>query len=85
MIAHNPLHGSGQASFPHPALALGEDAHAAQGTGMTDGRPRLPISDKPSFFHAKQCNGVCDDRTIDSGSCPDRRVFSENPISSFSL
>ena len=29
MIAHNPLHGSGQAEFPHPALALGEDAHAA--------------------------------------------------------
>ncbi len=30
MIAHNPLHGSGQAGFPHPALALGEDAYAAQ-------------------------------------------------------
>jgi hypothetical protein len=29
MIAHNPLHGSGQADFPHPALALGNDAHAA--------------------------------------------------------
>jgi hypothetical protein len=36
MFAHNPLHGSGQAGFPHPALALGEDAHAAQGIGMTD-------------------------------------------------
>jgi hypothetical protein len=33
MIAHNPLHGSGQAGFPHPALALGEDAHAMQGIG----------------------------------------------------
>ena len=30
MIAHNPLHGSGQAGLPHPALALGNDAHAAQ-------------------------------------------------------
>jgi hypothetical protein len=29
MIAHNPLHGSGQAALPHPALALGDDAHAA--------------------------------------------------------
>ena len=29
MIAHNPLHGSGQAALPHPALALGEDAHAS--------------------------------------------------------
>src|SRR2546429_9042051 len=38
MIAHNPLHGSGQAGFPHPALALGDNAHAAQGVGVTDGR-----------------------------------------------
>jgi len=34
MIAHNPLHGSGRAELPHPALALGNDAHAAQGIGM---------------------------------------------------
>src|SRR6266849_4530716 len=46
MIAHNPLHGSGQAGFPHPALALGEDAHAMQGIGMTDGRRRKPASDE---------------------------------------
>jgi hypothetical protein len=31
MIAHNPFHGSGRAALPHPALALGDDAHAAQG------------------------------------------------------
>src|ERR1700747_2556384 len=43
MIAHNPLHGSGQAGFPHPAL---DDAHAAQGIGMTDGRHRQPASDE---------------------------------------
>ncbi|MGB7848989.1 MAG: hypothetical protein WBL63_25470, partial [Candidatus Acidiferrum sp.] len=24
MMTHNPLHGSGQADFPHPALALGD-------------------------------------------------------------
>src|SRR5207249_214912 len=36
MIAHNPLHGSGQAGFPHPALALGDNAHAAQGIGMPE-------------------------------------------------
>jgi len=28
MFAHNTLHGSGQAGFPHPALALGADAPA---------------------------------------------------------
>jgi hypothetical protein len=46
MFAHNPLHGSGQAGLPHPALALGDDAHAAQGIGMTDGRRRQPASDE---------------------------------------
>ena len=46
MIAHNPLHGSGQAGFPHPALALGEDADAMQGIGMTDRRRRQPASDE---------------------------------------
>jgi hypothetical protein len=46
MIAHNPLHGSGQAALPHPALALGDDAHAAQGVGMTDGRQWQPAIDE---------------------------------------
>src|SRR6266436_5914896 len=46
MFAHNPLHGSRQAGFPHPALALGNDAHAAQGIGMTDGRHRQPAGDE---------------------------------------
>jgi hypothetical protein len=31
-IAHNPLHGSGQAAFPHLALNLGDSAHAAERT-----------------------------------------------------
>jgi hypothetical protein len=46
MIAHNPLHGSGQAALSHPALALGDDAHAAQRIGMTDGRQRQPAMDE---------------------------------------
>src|SRR6266481_5103053 len=46
MITHNPLHGSGQADFPHPALALGDNAHASQGIRMTDGRQRQPASDE---------------------------------------
>jgi hypothetical protein len=28
MIAHDPLHRSGQAELPHPAPTLGEDAQA---------------------------------------------------------
>src|SRR2546428_11501608 len=46
MIAHNPLHGSGLAAFPHPALALGDNAHAPQRIGMTDRRQRQPASDQ---------------------------------------
>src|SRR6266853_976674 len=46
MIAHDPLHGSGRAALPHPALALGEDAPAAQRIGMTDRRQRQPASDE---------------------------------------
>src|SRR6267154_626644 len=46
MIAHDPLHGSGRAALPHPALALGEDAPAAHRIGMTDRRQRQPASDE---------------------------------------
>src|SRR5258706_2544411 len=45
MITHNP-HGSGQADFTHPAFALGDNAHAAQGLGMTDDRYGQPAVDK---------------------------------------
>src|SRR5437870_7005587 len=37
-IAHDPLHRSGRADFPHPALTLGEDAQTAERIGMTDSR-----------------------------------------------
>src|SRR6266851_1798992 len=47
MVAHNPLHGSGQAGFPHPALASGDDAKAAQGIGVTDADRRQPAINQP--------------------------------------
>ena len=44
MIAHDPLHGSGRAALPHPALALGDNAQADEGIGMTDvGRWQPPV------------------------------------------
>ena len=46
MIAHNPLHGSGRAGFPHPALTLGNDALAAQGIRMMDTYWREPVADQ---------------------------------------
>ena len=47
MIAHNPLHGSGQAGFPHPALALGEDAYVSQGIGTRPARSPVNASTLP--------------------------------------
>src|SRR5437667_8324265 len=46
MVAQNPLHGSGQAAFPHPALTSGNNAHAAQGIGMTSTGGRQPAVDQ---------------------------------------
>jgi hypothetical protein len=41
-IADHPLHGSGRAALPHPALALGGRRQALVGIGMTDTRDREP-------------------------------------------
>ena len=37
MVAHNPLNGSGRAVLPHPALASGDNAEAAQRICVGDG------------------------------------------------
>ena len=47
-IARNPLHGSGRAALPHPALALGDNAKSPQGIGMTNARSGQPPLDKPA-------------------------------------
>ncbi len=47
MVAHHPLHGSGRAGFPHPALASGDDAKPPQGIRMTDASRRQPAVDEP--------------------------------------
>ena len=46
MVAHNPLHGSGQAGLPHPALTSVDNAHAAQGIRMTSAGGRQPAVDQ---------------------------------------
>ncbi len=45
VIAHDPLHGSGRADFPHPALTSGNDAHAAQWIRMIYACGRQPSVD----------------------------------------
>jgi hypothetical protein len=54
VLAHDPLHGSGRAELPHPALASGDDAEAAQGIGMTDpgfGQPAFEDAARPLPAH----------------------------------
>jgi len=46
MVTHNPLYGSGQAGWPHPALTSGDNAHAAQGIRMTSTGGRQPAVDQ---------------------------------------
>ena len=47
MVAHDPLHGSGRAAFPHPALASGNDPKSPQGIRMTDAGRRQPTANEP--------------------------------------
>jgi hypothetical protein len=70
MFAHNPLHGSGQAALPHPALASGEDTYAMQGIGVTDGRRRKPASDEASHAIPKHAAFV---------AAPRQRAMPEPP------
>ena len=45
MIAHDPLYRSGQAAFPHPALALGVDDQPLRGIGMKNASWGQPAGD----------------------------------------
>lgn len=47
MIAHNPLHRSVRAVFPHTAPASGDDAHAPQRIGMANIGGRKPAINEP--------------------------------------
>ena len=47
MVAHNPLNRSGRAELPHPALASGDDAKAAQRIGVTDAGRGQPALNQP--------------------------------------
>ena len=47
MVALNPLNRSGRAGLPHPALASGDDAEAAQRVRMMDARSGQPAVSNP--------------------------------------
>ena len=69
MVAHDPLHGSGRAGFPHPALASGDDAElkvvdkAALSTPPTEmcrqpGRPCPWVPDRSTYFFVQVSSSV---------------------------
>ena len=47
MVTHDPLHGSGRAEFPHPALTSGTDAKALQRIWMMNVQRWQPAADEP--------------------------------------
>ena len=57
-ITEHPLHRSGRAAFPHPALASGDDAKAAQRVRMTDAGRRQPASDKSPHAVPEDATGL---------------------------
>ena len=57
-VAHHPLHRSGRAALPHPALALGEDAKAHQRVRMTHCRGRKPPSDEPGHAVPREAGAL---------------------------
>src|SRR5258708_26993251 len=62
MVAHDPLHRSGRAAFPHPALASGDDAKPPQRIGMTDASRRQPTSNEPPHPVPEYATGLTPSR-----------------------
>ena len=66
MVTHNPLHRSGRADFPHPALASGNDAKPPQWIRVVDlnGRqvvgyePPHPVPENPAILAAPRQHAV---------------------------
>jgi len=54
--------------FPHPALALGDNAHAPQRIGMTDRRQRQPASDETPHAIPKDAAVLAPGYFLPSGS-----------------
>jgi hypothetical protein len=93
MIAHDPLHGSGRAGFPHPALTLGGDAQAT----ATLGRPLFhrysfsilhhasvqPFLDEP--HDTPVCNPVHDEPTSQSCEISSKKLLMSRSSTQFTL
>ena len=76
-IADHPLHGSGRAALPHPALALGRDGEAHVRIGMTDTRRREPAVDVRGHAMPRQMVALTpttQDAPPESPHCEPKRV-----------
>src|ERR1700704_3759726 len=61
-IADHPLHRSGRAGYPHPALALGDDAKPPQRIGMTHAGLRQPAVNEPPHAVPRDPAGLTSSR-----------------------
>src|SRR5262249_31373837 len=78
MIAHDPLHGSGRAALPHPALALGDDAEAHEGIWMADDGRRKPSVDVPTDAlpgHSVLLAAAPQGAVPKPSDCPSKRTY----------
>src|SRR5437899_105166 len=76
-IADHPLHGSGRAALPHPALALGGDGKAHARVGMTDTWRRQPAVDVGAHATPRQVIALTpatQDAPPELGHCRSKRV-----------
>ena len=87
MIAHDPLHRSGQAELPHPALALGRDAIALVGPRVVDADGRDPSVDVPIHSFPRDAVGLTSspkrvppepDRAVSKR--PELRAIARHPV-----
>jgi pilus assembly protein CpaF len=68
-ISPYPPHRSGQADFPHPALASGGDAQTARGIRMADMGRRKPAADEPLHSLPLDATILASPRERDARGC----------------
>ena len=87
MVTHNPLHGSGRAEFPHPALASGSDAKPSQRIGVTDTSRRQkatnktphPVPENPAHLASSRQRAMPEAAHLESEQVERRALFVGTP------
>src|ERR1043166_5261483 len=86
-ITRNPLHGSGRAGLPHPALASGDDAKSPQGIGVSNARRGQPTPSEPLHPFPGKTSGLAPSpqRSVPESpnlepECGQRRAIHGHPV-----